>query len=79
MMGYGERLRELRMESHMTQADLAEKVLVTRALIAQYEIGCRVPSLSTAERIADELGVSIDYMVKGGSKRCRSDTKRRPK
>jgi len=65
MMSYGERLRWLRDAKRMTQSDLAEAARVSRPAIAQYEVDAKVPTVLVAERIADALGVTIDFMVKG--------------
>lgn len=54
-------IRTLRFHaSEMTQADLGERVGVTRQTIAAIEQGRYSPSLETAFRIADVFGVSLE-------------------
>lgn len=51
-------------ESHgMNQAELAKKADVTPAAISQIEKGTRVPTIPVVHRIADVLGVSLDYLT----------------
>lgn len=51
-------------ESHgMNQAELAKKADVTPAAISQIEKGSRVPTIPVIHRIADVLGVSLDYLT----------------
>lgn len=54
------------MAKGMTQAVLAEKVGISSAAIAQYELGTKSPSVVTAERIASALGLKIEKLLKGG-------------
>lgn len=54
-------IRRLRFErGEMTQAELAERVGVTRQTIIAIEQGRYSPSLEMAFQIANELGVSLD-------------------
>jgi putative transcriptional regulator len=55
------RIRELRSEAgEMTQADLAERVGVTRQTVIAMEQGRYSPSLEVAFRVAIALGVRLD-------------------
>ena len=57
----GNRIRALRFASgEMTQADLADRVGVTRQTIIAIEQGRYSPSLEVAFRIAHALGVPLD-------------------
>lgn len=54
-------IRTLRfMAGEMTQAELAERIGVTRQTVAAIEAGKYSPSLEAAFRIADVFGKSID-------------------
>lgn len=54
-------IRRLRFEhGEMTQADLAERIGVTRQTIAAIEAGKYGPSLEAAFRIAQVFGVGIE-------------------
>ena len=55
------KLREFRRKAKMTQAKLAERSGVSQGYIAHIESGRRVPSVKTAKKIADVLG--IDWVL----------------
>ena len=60
MSGLTNKVRELRFHAdEMTQADLAERAGVTRQTIAAIERNKYAPSLETAFRIADALGLPL--------------------
>lgn len=58
-MHTGERIKELREKSGMTQTELAEKIGVSKSVISAYEKGIRNPSHKILESISDIFGVSI--------------------
>jgi len=57
------RITETRESHGMNQAKLAEKAGVTPAAISQIEKGTRVPTIPVLHRIANVLGVSLDYLT----------------
>lgn len=61
---FSERLKAARTEKHISQADLAKAVGVSAATISSYETanGTKIPSLDRAAAIADELGISLDWL-----------------
>lgn len=63
-MYFGENLRSERQRKGITQKLLAEKAGVSTAAIAQYELGTKSPSIVTAERIAEALGVRLEKLLK---------------
>lgn len=62
----GEKIKELREKSGMTQTELAEKVGVSKSVISAYEKGIRNPSHKVLELIADTFGVGLLYFFKRG-------------
>lgn len=54
------RIKELRLASEMTQADLAERVGATRQTMVAIEAGKYAPSLELAFRIAREFGTDFE-------------------
>lgn len=60
---FGERLKQARNGRNYTQQELADKVDDHRVNIAGYESGVKTPSLAVAVRIADELDVSMDWLL----------------
>jgi transcriptional regulator with XRE-family HTH domain len=59
----GEKLKALREEYGLTQAQLAKASGVTAGLIGQIEQGKVQPSLKTLEKIAEVMGVSPCYFI----------------
>lgn len=65
MVEFGEKLKQAREKSGMTQATLAEHLYVTRQAVSRWECGARYPDLLTTKKIAEILEVSIDELVSG--------------
>jgi transcriptional regulator with XRE-family HTH domain len=59
-------ITDLRNSKGWSQTDLSEKSGVSRVMIGKYERNEAVPSLDAAKKIADALGVSLDYLVGEG-------------
>ena len=59
----GERMKEQRNRSGLTQNDLAVKIGGSQNQIKNYERGARVPNSDTLARIAKALGCSADYLL----------------
>ena len=57
------RLRELREQAGLTQAQVAEAVGTATVQISRYETGTILPSIDTLVKIADVLDASMDYLV----------------
>ena len=60
----GQRIREERLKLTLTQARLAEDTDISEAYVGQIERGERNLSLDTLIRLANRLGVSVDYLLK---------------
>lgn len=50
----------------MTQEELAQKVGASRSVINKYEKNASSPKLFEALRLADTLGVGLEYLARGG-------------
>lgn len=59
----GQKLKALREEYGLTQAELASMAGVTAGLIGQIEQGKVQPSLKTLEKLADAMGVTPCYFI----------------
>ena len=64
-MNLGERLRKRRASLKLTQQELAESLGVTPQHISAIEQDKRAPSLPFLAKLAEELGVTVDYLVTG--------------
>jgi transcriptional regulator with XRE-family HTH domain len=62
-MNIGNIILQLRDKNSFSQSDLAEKSNVSRVMIGKYERGEAIPSIDAAKKIADALGVSLDFLV----------------
>ena len=52
MVNFGNRLKTLRFKGNMTQAQLAQKLGLTKSMISAYESGLRMPSYDVLIHIA---------------------------
>lgn len=63
MILFRERLKELRVERKLSQADLAKELNVSQRSISSWETGFRQPDFETLERIAKFFDVTTDYLL----------------
>ncbi len=56
-------LKDLREKHHLTQEELAEKVLVTRQAVSRWETGETKPNIDTLRLLSREYGVSINTLL----------------
>jgi len=57
------RLRELRAEAGLSQAELAAKIGSDARQVSRYENGKVAPSLEAAVRIAETFNITLDYLL----------------
>ena len=63
MVGFGDRLKALRLGHHFTQAQLAARLNLTKSVISAYETDLRMPSYDVLVSIARIFKVSTDYLL----------------
>lgn len=63
MVDFGNTLKTLRLKGNMTQAQLAQKLGVTKSVISAYKTGLRLPSYDILIHIAKIYNVSTDYLL----------------
>ena len=61
----GRRIRQLRKQERLTQAELAEKVGISTSFMGHIERGTRIASVETLVHLSDTLKVSLDSIVNG--------------
>lgn len=61
----GIRIAILRLSKGWSQAELARRIGVSTSAVGMYEQGRREPSLGLLVRLAQELGVTTDYLLTG--------------
>jgi len=54
-----------RRRSKLTQKQLAKKVGISNIQISRFETGISSPKADLLQKIAVELGVSLDYLMQG--------------
>ena len=62
-MDLADKIQKLRKEKEMTQAELAEKLLVSRQAISKWENGIVMPDIENIIAISELFSVSVDYLV----------------
>jgi transcriptional regulator with XRE-family HTH domain len=60
----GKRLRRLRLERHLSQRDLSSPG-VSYAYISRIEAEARTPSVKALRKLAEKLGVTVEYLETG--------------
>lgn len=55
--------KRLRSSSGLTQAEMAERLGISRSTIGMYETGAREPDFETLEKIADFFNVDTDFLL----------------
>lgn len=63
MVDFGNVLKTQRLKEGMTQAQLAQKLGVTKSVISAYETGLRLPSYDILIHIAKLFNVSTDFLL----------------
>ncbi len=63
MVDCSEKLRLLREAAHLTQAQVANRIGVSKAMISAYETASKAPSIEVLIRLSRLYRVSVDYLV----------------
>jgi transcriptional regulator with XRE-family HTH domain len=65
-MEFGEQIRQIRQKEQLTQAQLAEKLHVTRQAVSNWENNKNLPDLEMIILIAQTFHVTLDWLILGG-------------
>lgn len=68
-MDFKSNLRTFRLNSHLTQTQLAEKTDISLRTIQRYEKGTCKPDITVIKKLADTLNISTDKLIGDSSKR----------
>ena len=63
MVGFGEKIREMRLEKEWTQKELAQQLEQAQSTIAYWENNAQEPSISALKKLCELFGVSADYLL----------------
>lgn len=58
-----DRIRKLRENKNLTQAELAKRLCITRSSVNAWEMGISVPSTQYIVELANIFNVSTDYLL----------------
>ncbi len=58
-----DRIKQLREQNNMTQAELARKLHITRSAVNSWEMGISVPSTTLLMDLANLFHVSTDFLL----------------
>ncbi|MDB8616807.1 helix-turn-helix domain-containing protein [Streptococcus parasanguinis] len=72
-MEFAERLKTLRKQVKLTQAQIAEKLNISQQAYASWERGAKKPTQDNLVKIAQVLNVSIDYLVGNSDEHLKED------
>ena len=67
-MTLGEKIKEARKQSGLSQEQLAEKMSVSRSAIAKWETDKGLPDIDNLKALASFLNVSVDYLLDDGER-----------
>lgn len=59
---FGETLKTLRKDRHMTQTELGNRLGISKAAVSKYELGVASPPLDILRSMSAILNVSLDYL-----------------
>lgn len=65
VVGLGSRIATSRAARRMTQVELARRAQISPTFVSELENDRRIPGAETLLHIADALGCSLDYLVRG--------------
>ena len=63
MVDFGDRLKELRKRSNLSQEQLAQQLGITKGMISSYETSMRIPSYHILLKLSLLFNVSTDYLL----------------
>jgi len=63
MIDFGNKLKSLRTEKHLTQQQVADRIGVTKSMISTYELSSRQPSYEVLIKLSSLFDVSTDYLL----------------
>lgn len=67
-MNIGERIKEARLNAGLTQEQAAEKIMVSRQTVSNWENGKSLPDIASILTMSDLYQISLDELLKGDPK-----------
>ncbi len=63
MIGFGEKIKELRLTKNWTQKELAEKIGQAQSTVFYWEQNKQEPNISSLKKLCEIFDVSADYLL----------------
>ena len=60
---FGRRMARARKRNHLTQKELAKRIYTSLTTVSRYERGLSMPDMPMLIKLANELDVSVDYLL----------------
>ena len=60
---FGDKLKIIRTERHMSQEDMAKLLNTSKQVISRYETKQRTPKIAVVTTYAEKLGVPLEYLI----------------
>ena len=67
-MEIGEKLKAARVTAQLTQEQVAEKIMVSRQTVSNWENGKSLPDIISVMNLSDLYGATLDELLKGDQK-----------
>ena len=74
---FAERLKQIRVENNLNQAEFAELTGVGKSMIPKWESGLTEPRASSIDKIAHAVGVKRQWLAYGTGDKTYADTEKR--
>ncbi|SHJ87522.1 Transcriptional regulator, contains XRE-family HTH domain [Hathewaya proteolytica DSM 3090] len=74
-MDISRQIKKYRLDSKLSQEDLAEKIYVTRQTISNWENGKNYPDINSLVLLSNLFGISLDILVKGDLEEMKEEIK----
>ncbi len=74
-MDISKQIKKYRLDSKLSQEDLAEKIFVTRQTISNWENGKNYPDINSLVLLSTLFGISLDILVKGDLEEMKEEIK----
>lgn len=74
---YGDKIKQLRKENNLTQAELGEKLFVTSQAVSKWENGLSEPDLNSMKKMCELFNVSMDEFLEIENNRQNDEVKQK--
>jgi transcriptional regulator with XRE-family HTH domain len=62
-MAFGDKLRKIRRDNNLTQADMSQRLAMEQSNYSRYETNKTTPTIDLVNKIASEFAVEVDWLM----------------